>query len=272
VRLVPADSVDFDALVEVFNEAYSDYLVPLQLDRAALEFTIGVCDIDLAASRVALEDDTPVAFALLAIRGDEGWIGGMGTVPAHRRRGHGEAALAAVLAEARARGVASVRLEVIEQNEPARRLYAKLGFEHVRHLGVWILDSAPPWVTKAEPTAFDGALAWIEANRRAQEPWQRADETVAHMRARGLELEALAVERDGARVGALVYRPASGAAGVIQLAARDGPAAAHLLTALAALVDGLRFVNVPDGDPAATGLALLRARTQIRQHELRVFL
>src|SRR5205814_1923592 len=105
---VPADSVDFDELTELFNQAYSDYFVPLKLDRGGLEFTVAVCDVDVAASRVALVDGEPVAFAFLALRGDEGWIGGMGTVPAHRRRGHGGAALEEVLAEARARSTASV--------------------------------------------------------------------------------------------------------------------------------------------------------------------
>lgn len=264
MELVPADSVDLDELTGLFNLAYSDYFVPLRLDRAGLEFTIAVCDIDLAASRVALESGEPVAFAFLALRGDEGWIGGMGTIAAHRRRGHGKRALSEVLEQARGRGAKSVRLEVIEQNKPARKLYEKLGFEHERELGVWILDSAPPEITKAQPAEPDEAHAWIKANRRAQEPWQRADETVGHMRDRGLSVEGLTVDDRGAAL----YREG----GVLQLAARDDKTAAHLLAAVAARNDGLRFVNVPAGDAAESALRLLRARTQIRQHELRVFL
>ena len=265
---MPADSVVLDALTAVFNAAYSDYFVPLRLERPALEFTIEICDIDLGASRVVLAHGEPVAFAFLALRGNEGWIGGMGTVPTHRRRGLGEEALTAVLGEARDRKLASVRLEVLEQNEPARRLYDKLGFEHERDLGVWILDSAPPRVTNAQPAALEIAHAWIEANRPAREPWQRADETVEHMRKRGLEIEALTVERDGATAGAALYRET----GVLQLAATDDKAAAHLLAAVGAQGDGLRFVNVPDGDPATAALTLLRARKQLRQHEMRLTL
>src|SRR5207245_1225772 len=140
----------------------------------------------------------PVAFALLALRGDEGWIGGMGTIPAERRRGHGKQALSEVLEQARGHGAQSIRLEVIEQNKPARKLYEKLGFEHERDLGVWILDSAPPQITKAQPAEVDDAHAWITANRRAQEPWQRADETVEHMRGLGLAVEGLTVDDQGA--------------------------------------------------------------------------
>jgi ribosomal protein S18 acetylase RimI-like enzyme len=272
VELVPAESLDLDALTELFNAGYSDYIVPLQLDRAGLEYTIAICDIDLAASRVAVEEGESAAFAFLALRGDEGWIGGMGTVPARRRRGFGRAALEAVLTEARGRGTASVRLEVIEQNKPARRLYEKLGFQRVRDLGVWILDSAAPRVTQAQPAAFDDAHAWIRANRPAPEPWQRADETLAHMSERGLELHGLTVERDAETVGALVYQVGQGPPGIAQLAARDEQAAANLLVAVAAHGDGLRFVNLPAGDPAETALNVLRARRQIGQRELRLSL
>ena len=264
MELVPADSVDLDELTGLFNLAYSDYFVPLRLDRAGLEFTIAVCDIDLAASRVALESGEPVAFAFLALRGDEGWIGGMGTIAAHRRRGHGKRALSEVLEQARGRGAKSVRLEVIEQNKPARKLYEKLGFERERDLGVWILDSAPPVVTNAQPADPAQSHAWIKANRCAPEPWQRADETLEHMQARGLAYEALAVGEDGAAL----YR----GNGVLQLAARDDKAAAHLLAAVGAQGDGLRFVNVPAGDPAEAALELLRAKLQLRQHEMRITL
>ena len=272
MRLVPADSLDLGALTEVFNEAYSDYVVPLRLDRSALEFTLAVCDVDLAASRVALEEQTPVAFAFLAVRGGEGWIGGMGTVPTQRRRGLGEAALSAVLGEARIRGAQAVRLEVIDGNEAARRLYEKLGFERVRALGVWALDSAPPRTTKAEPADVERAHAWIRSNRRAPEPWQRADETVEHMRARGAALEALVVGPGAETTGALLYQPGPPLPRIVQLAAHDERSAAHLLAAVAARGDGLRFVNVPEGDPAETALTGLRARVEARQQEMRITL
>jgi GNAT superfamily N-acetyltransferase len=272
VDLVPADSIDFDALTALFNAGYSDYFVPLRLDRAALEFTLAVCDVDLGASRVALENGEPAAFAFLGLRGDEGWIGGMGTAPPHRRRGLGEAALREVLDEARRRGAASVRLEVIEQNRPARKLYKKLGFEHVRDLGVWTLGTAPPRVTNAQPASFDDAHAWIAANRAQQEPWQRADETVAHLRERGVGIDGMTFERDGEIAGALLYQHGQGLPGVTQFAARDEQAAAHLLTALASLGDGLRLLNLPAGEPAEAALTLLRATRDILQHELRLTL
>jgi ribosomal protein S18 acetylase RimI-like enzyme len=275
VRLVPADSLDFDALVELFNEAYSDYAVPLRLDRASLEFTLAVCDVELAASQVALADgDRPAAFSFLALRGHEGWIAGMGTVPAHRRQGLGEAALRRVLDEARRRGASSVRLEVIAGNEAARTLYEKLGFRHERDLVVWTLEQVPPRDTGPSPNAVPAAdaSAWIVDNRLSVEPWQRGDETRAHVRARGVEFAALALERDGERAGAVVYQHAPGLPRVWQIAARDEDAAAALLTAVASAGGGLRFLNVPAADPASRACERLGARAEVRQHEMRLSL
>src|SRR6478736_3005322 len=122
--------------------------------------------------------------------------------------------------------------------------------------------------TRRAPADLDDAHAWISTNRSAREPWQRADETLAHMRERGIDLQALTVERDGETVGALVYQTGQGPPGVAQLAARDEQAAANLLVALAAYGDGFRIVNLPAGDPAEAALNLLRARRHISQREM----
>ncbi len=272
VRLVPADTFGLAALAELFNEAYSDYVVPLRLDPAALEFTLAVTDVDLAASRIALDDGEPAAFAFLARRGDEAWIGGMGTVPTRRRRGLGEAALAAVINEARDRGAAAVRLEVIEENSAARRLYEKLGFEPMRDVVVWRLEGSSPQPTGAIPMSEVEARAWIAANRPSPEPWQRADETLERWRARGLELEGLAVVRAGGTAGALVYRHPSEPAGlpsVLQIAAQDEEAAMELLAAVSSRDNGFRFLNAPAGEPASRACERLGARSEIRQCEMR---
>jgi ribosomal protein S18 acetylase RimI-like enzyme len=269
VRLVPAAAVELDALVELFNGAYSDYHVPLQLDRGSLEFTLDVCDIDLDASRVALTDDgQPAAFSFLALRGDEGWIGGMGTVPRHRRQGLGEAALRAALDVARDRG-ASSRLEVIVENDGARALYEKLGFDDERDLVVWTLDSSPDANPAAEPADAEDAAAWIAANRTSAEPWQRADETREHMRDRGLEFGAFALDQGA---GAVLYQRSAELPRIAQIAARDEDAAAELLAAVALQGGGFRFLNAPAAEPASAACERLGARADIRQNEMRTSL
>ena len=271
MRLVPADSIGLDGLSRLFNEAYSDYFVPLRLDRDALEFTVAICDIDLDASRVALEDGEPPAFAFLAVREVDGWVGGMGTVPGQRRRGLGEAALTEAIGEGRRRGLTSVRLEVIDENVPARALYEKLGFEAERRLVVWALDGSPEPAPGARPVPEATARAWIAANRPSSEPWQRADPTLEGWFRHGLELEGVVVERDGETRGALVYR-AGEPPGVLQIAAHDADDAEALLATVAAGHGGFRLLNAPAEEPASQACARLGARADVRQHEMRLTL
>ena len=118
MRVEPASTLDLPRLRELFNEGFSEYLVPMQLDDVAFRGHVNGNDIDLDCSRVAIED-RPAALALIARRGATGWVGGMGTAPAYRRRGLGERALVAGLDAARERGCREVWLEVIDSNRAA---------------------------------------------------------------------------------------------------------------------------------------------------------
>src|SRR5205823_1028367 len=96
MRLVAADSLSIDELAELFNAGYEGYIVPFRVDAAQLENMTAAWHIDLSRSRVAPGEGV----ALLGIRGERGWIGGLGVVPAARRHGIGRALMKAVLAEA----------------------------------------------------------------------------------------------------------------------------------------------------------------------------
>ena len=103
MRIEPASTLDLSLIRELFNEGFSDYLVPMQLDESVFRDHVNGNDIDLDCSQVAI-DDRPAALALIARRGAAGWVAGMGTAPAYRRRGLGERALVAGLEAARRRG------------------------------------------------------------------------------------------------------------------------------------------------------------------------
>jgi ribosomal protein S18 acetylase RimI-like enzyme len=140
MQLEPASRYSYAELAETFNAGYEGYFTPFNLDEAAFRLMSTAFDDDLDASRVALIDGAPAGICKLAIRGDRGWIGGIGVAAPHRGTGVGEALMRAVLDEARSRGLREVWLEVLVQNEPAIRLYEKLGFEIVRELEIWSLD------------------------------------------------------------------------------------------------------------------------------------
>jgi [ribosomal protein S18]-alanine N-acetyltransferase len=67
-------------------------------------------------------------FILFQCVGDEGEIINMGVVPSARRKGTGASLLEEALGHCRAQKVASLWLEVAEDNEAAIGLYKKLGF------------------------------------------------------------------------------------------------------------------------------------------------
>jgi ribosomal protein S18 acetylase RimI-like enzyme len=271
VRTQSASALDLSLVRELFNEGFSDYLVPLQLDEAAFRDHVDGNDIDLDCSQVAT-DDRPAAVALIALRGAAGWVGGMGTAPAHRRRGLGERALAAGLGAARRRGCREMWLEVIDENRAAIALYQKLGFDSVREVVVWSLparrDGAPP----ASPVDSEAAQSWVAAHRESREPWQRADESIARMRERGAPLRGLTVSRDGEVAAAVVFRDGADMVTTLQIAAVDEDAAGDALRAAAGPQRGLRLSNAPVGEAPGRALARLGGRPVVRQQEMRLAL
>jgi len=172
ITLVAASTRTDDELAALFGAVYADYFVPVHLDAIALRTMVRRFDLDLGASRIALDRGRAVAVALLGLRGASAWVGGMGVVPESRRTGLGRRVMEAVIAEARARDCSTLQLEVLEQNIGASALYRELGFRAWRKLDVWALDAPLPDAGAREiPAAV--ARAWIAARREAPEPWQR---------------------------------------------------------------------------------------------------
>jgi GNAT superfamily N-acetyltransferase len=119
MRLEPASRYSYAELAEIFTAAYEGYFTPFVLDEAAFRFMSTRYDDELEASRVAVVDGEPAGICKLGIRGERGWIGGVGVALPHRGKGIGEALMRAVIAEARSRALRELWLEVLFPNEPA---------------------------------------------------------------------------------------------------------------------------------------------------------
>jgi ribosomal protein S18 acetylase RimI-like enzyme len=232
MNVVRASELARSELAKLFTRGYEGYFVPINVDEAAIAYIVDAWDIDLDRSRAI--PGRGVCF--LGVRGERGWIGGLGVVPEARREGVGRVLMEDVLTVA----PAEVTLEVIEQNEPAIRLYEQLGFERTRLLEVWSVGETPFVEARAvdpAPLGQDGV------------PWQRADES--------LPAEYERLELDG---GAVLLRGEQ----VLQLEAKDEA------TAVALLSRGtpLRYVNVPEGDVASAALRRLGGTIDLRQFEM----
>lgn len=233
MNVVPADTLTLAELAELFTAGYEGYFTPIQVDEPTLRFMVDAWDIDLSRSRAV----PGAGVCNLGVRGETGWIGGLGVVPSQRRHGVGRALMNAVLEVA----PPVVTLEVIEQNEPAIALYESLGFERTRILEVWTLDAVDEVpARRVEPSVLG----------QRDLPWQRADES--------LPAEYERLEVDG---GAMLIRNGS----VLQLEARDEDAAVALLSR----GTKLHYVNVPEGDPASAALRRLGGDLTLRQFEMR---
>ena len=102
----------------VFQHPWSEKALELLCDDAAFGFA-------------DLEGDTVAAYGGMLTVLDEGQITNIATHPNHRRQGRAAKVLSALLLEARAKGIASVTLEVRASNAPAIALYQKFGFSVV---------------------------------------------------------------------------------------------------------------------------------------------
>jgi hypothetical protein len=210
-------------------------------------------DLDLEASRIAFRNGEPVGLGNLGLRGDQAWIGGVGVITAARRQGIGETLMRALHDEAAAHGVTKVWLEVIEQNASAFQLYEKLAYRIVREVEVWSLSDEVHGGSASEVPPAQ-AHARVRALRRAQEPWQRADETIDHYDdVRGLETES----------GAALFR----VSGVVQLLQIAGDDAEELVSTLRGH-GTVSVLNLPADDPAADSLRKLGATPTVRQREM----
>jgi ribosomal protein S18 acetylase RimI-like enzyme len=257
MTLEPASRWSYAELAEIFNAGYEDYYTPFSVDEEAFRFMSELWDDDLDASRVALVDGEPAGICKLAIRGDSGWIGGIGVAVPHRGKGVAKELMRGVLDEARDRGLREVWLEVLVQNDPAIKLYEKLGFEHVRELEVWTLDLVAD--SNYLPSPVTRVHERIRVERTEREPWQRADETVAKYE--GVE----ALESDH---GAILFRLTGERVSLLQGVAADEEAARDLLQSLPDQATVLQWLNGPKGDVFNTAIASLGGTLAHRQHEM----
>lgn len=264
--LTHAAELPLGRLAELFNRAYEGYEVPTHVDTEALAFMEEALDLWPERSSVAWQDGQPVGMAMLGVRGEAGWVAGMGVVAPARRSGVGEALMRALIEQAREAGVRRLGLEVLEHNSGARALYEKLGFRAWRRLEVVALEGPfPAPAPAAAACAPRDARRRIAGARSTSEPWQRADATLDR-----LDVSTPALRAVTTAGGDAVYRVSDGRASVLQLLATSESSAGILLDTIRSR-DGvrlLRYLNVPDDDLAAVALRARGAHCAVAQFEM----
>jgi len=293
LTLQPAAKFSHRRLTELLNQAYADYIIPVQFDAFQLAMMCEDMDVDLARSIVAVVEGglvdspvdvpvdgpagTPVGMALVSVRGSEGWVSAVGVCPALRRRGIGRAVLQRIQRDAREAGLDVLRLEVLEQNQAGVGLYSSLGFSITRDLLVLKME---PSFDHPEPLrrldlrlVRPQKLLKFHAEFHDIDPsWQRR---LRSLQKRAPRVQGRALFSDGRLVGYVLFQTQTEVILVLDLAVdpempdRVGTAR-QLLISLHAEQPALGgyIINVPAEDPLLSAFTGLGYRVWQCQHEM----
>lgn len=132
IELRHIESGQLDGLVDAQNEIFADYLVPMKSSKEFFVDFVQSVGGKLSNVIVATDGGRIVGYVNPVVDGDESWVGGVGVVPSHRGRGLGKRLMLAGEEFSRREGACTSILEVIEGNEPAHKLYSRIGYMDVR--------------------------------------------------------------------------------------------------------------------------------------------
>jgi ribosomal protein S18 acetylase RimI-like enzyme len=177
IEIVPADRFTMQELTDLYNQTRVDYLVPMPMNAERLAEYVHDFDIDLHQSCVACGAGGQVlGLSMLGIRCQRAWITRLGVLPSARRTGAGSALMDQMLKNAEALGAEETQLEVIKNNEPAYKLFLKMGFYEsdtylvMRHAPRPIMNPLPgevQWLDSEKAlkklAAYPRHLTWVNA-------------------------------------------------------------------------------------------------------------
>ncbi len=133
------ETTPIEVIYDTFIDAFSDYQIPVQMSLEEFVETNDQRSVILTDSFGAFtEEGKLVGFVLNGVRMKEDGISfydaGTAIVPSYRGKGIGSQLLTHTLHHAQKRGARAFILEVIKDNDRARELYEKQGFETTRSL------------------------------------------------------------------------------------------------------------------------------------------
>jgi ribosomal protein S18 acetylase RimI-like enzyme len=172
-----ASTYDDSALADLYNETRVDYIVPMPMNAARMREYVNAYDVHLGASSIVFDSPgEPVGLGMVGLREERGWITRLGVLPTQRGKHLGQYLMDVMLASCRSQGASQMQLEVIQGNAPAKGLFVRNGFEHVRDL---LVIRRPPAAIKP-PRAPDNLsispvaperLPAMLANRTDEPSW-----------------------------------------------------------------------------------------------------
>ena len=198
-------------ITTAFNEAFSDYFIPLQFTNEGMATKMKGEGIEKSYSIGAFDGGRLVGFILHGFDTVGGvptvYNAGTGVLPAYRGRGLTAALYRYCIPFLEAEGIRQHLLEVIDNNHHAKKIYETVGFQTVRKLAAFkctssvIADRSFDIRPLASLPPADPAFVSV------QPAWQNSTASI-HRDKESHQL--LGVFREGELVGYAAYVPAAG--------------------------------------------------------------
>jgi ribosomal protein S18 acetylase RimI-like enzyme len=210
---------DFERIREAMSDSFADYAVAIDCSEKALYERFIRVNVNYNLSGAFFEAEKMVSFVLhgRGIFNAKAMLynAGTGTIPEHRGNKLTEKIYAEMLPELRQDNYFGVLLEVTENNERAKKVYEKIGFQITRKLNCYVLSSANTYPRYKATKTFNFHLKrpdleqlslFMHENADTIPSWQNTLESIE----RSPEEKSLTAWQDNALCGALIFNPNNG--------------------------------------------------------------
>ncbi|KUY17408.1 GNAT family acetyltransferase [Elizabethkingia miricola] len=257
MKIQTLEKIDTSQILQVFNESFADYLVPMKLTEEQLEFKMRSDKTDKSLSVMVQDGEKPVAFILHGKQLIDGKLvvynGGTGVIPENRKSGWVREMYDLILPVLKEQGAEKLVLEVITENVPAIKSYEKFGYTVSRKLKCYRGDINIKAIKKDAEIREVADFGWAKMKTfwDVQPTWQNSINVLEEIKE---HCKILGAFIGGQLVGYLVFNPE--AKKIYQLAVipehRRKGIGTQLLAALKERVDaGISVINVDESSVAA---------------------
>ncbi|KXH85858.1 GNAT family N-acetyltransferase [Chryseobacterium kwangjuense] len=203
-------NISVEELLSVFNESFSDYIVPFHLTSEQLKSKISAEKIDLDLSVGAFQSEKLVGFILRAEKEVNNqqiiYNAGTGVIREYKGQGLVRKMYDHILHSLNRKDANILTLEVIVGNDPAIRAYENLGFKTVRKLlcfnGIINIEEKQSDILLVEIENFEWDL--FQSFWEIEPSWQSSKEVLEGIRK---DCMILGAYMEGRLVGYTIYNP-----------------------------------------------------------------
>ncbi len=261
-------------VVDMVNEIFSDYVIPIKWDVISFELDVEENSISLENSFFILINGKEIGLSINAIRPPRARIDAFGILKEFRGHGYGTALLEYSLDTLKWKNTNKTFLEVA-QGDPAVSFYERYGFRFERKLTSYFLDK----ITEEKPVKFEEATAeeiyemaaLNEKEKRRFPNWQR--EALSLKNAQQRYNNHFIVE-NGEKIGYVVWGINSNGAYIVDTAPKKWDDYTRFFKRVIANIQNEFFpksiliMNVPDNDPLNEACVSLGMKAFFEQLEM----